>query len=112
VSDGRSLEQVSRDAFLAEAESLAQLMAHPSWPRFDALLTEMRLDAMEHMAQAGLSEIPYWQGVVATLREIKERPGQITATARSVMDEEAQQREASRGALDFVAGVHVGEDDL
>jgi hypothetical protein len=108
----RSLEQLERDSFLAEAESLAQLTQHPAWPRFDALLTEMRLAAMEHMAQAGIPEIPYWQGVVATLREIKERPGQIVGAARAIVDEEAQQREAKRGALDFAAGVRVGEDDL
>ena len=108
----RSFEDLERDNFLAEAESLAQITQHPAWKRFEELLTQMRLAAMEHMAQATPDEFKYWQGVVATLREIKERPHQIVSTARQVVDEEAQQRSATRGALDFTAGVRVGEDDL
>ena len=108
----RTLEELERDSFLAEAESLAQITQHPAWTRFEELLTQMRLAAMEHMAQATPAEFPYWQGVVATLREIKERPHQIVAAARSVMDEEAQRRSGERQALDFAMGVRVEGDDV
>lgn len=108
----RSLEELDRDTFLAEAESLAQITQHPAWQCFEELLTQMRLSAMEHMAQSAPAEFPYWQGVVATLREIKERPHQIVSAARSVLDEEAQRRDGTRQALDFAAGVHVEGDDI
>jgi len=107
----RSLEELDRDRFLAEAEALATITSHPSWGRFEELLTQMRLSALEHMAQATPAEFPYWQGVVATLREIKERPHQIAAGARAILDEESQRRAFGRSALDMVGSVHV-EDDL
>ena len=105
------LEELERDRFLAEAESLAQITQHPAWARFEELLTQMRLAALEHMAQAGVAEFPYWQGVVATLREIKERPHQIVAAALSVVEDEKAQRAHVRTALDLADRVTL-EDDI
>jgi len=105
------LEELERDRFLAEAESLAQITQHPAWGRFEELLTQMRLAALEHMAQAGVAEFPYWQGVVATLREIKERPHQIVAAALSVVEDERDQRNSVRTALDLADRVTL-EDDI
>jgi len=107
----RTVEQLDRDNFLAEAESLAQITQHPAWGRFEELLTQMRLAAMEHMAQAGVAEFPYWQGVVATLREIKERPREIIAAAQMVAADERETRAADRTSLDLVDRVTL-EDDL
>lgn len=106
----RSLEELERDSFLAEAETLAQLTQHPGWARYDALLTNMWLSALQHMAQAPIAEIPYWQGVVAAMNEIKERPHQIVAAGRTVQEDEAYMR-SERQALDFADGVSL-EDDL
>jgi hypothetical protein len=86
-------------------------LQHPAWGRFEELLTQMRLAALEHMAQAGVAEFPYWQGVVATLREIKERPHQIVAAALSVVEDEKGQRESVRTALDLADRVTI-ENDL
>ena len=105
----RSLEELQRDEFLAEAEQLAQIITHPSWRRFEELLTQMRLSAMEHMAQAQPSEFPYWQGVVATLREIKDRPAQIVAAAQSVVEDEVSRKKSERTALDLQTRL---EDDI
>jgi hypothetical protein len=107
----RPLDELERDRFLAEAESLAQIIQHPSWARFEELLTQMRLAALEHMAQSTPVEFPYWQGVVATLREIKERPHQIVATALSVAEDERDRRDSVRTALDLADQVTF-EDDL
>lgn len=107
----RSLEDLDRDRFLGEAESLAQLISHPAWPRFDNLLHKMRDAAMEHMAQSTPAEFPYWQGVVAALREIRERPHQIAEAGRAVAEEESHRRETVRTALDLVGRVSL-EDDL
>lgn len=107
----RSLEDLQRDAFLAEAESLAQIVAHPSWKRFEELLTQMRLSALEHMAQSRPEEFPYWQGVVATLREIKERPHQIVAGAQAILDEDAQRKTTERRPTDLISRVAL-EDDI
>jgi hypothetical protein len=107
----RPLEEIERDRFLAEAESLAQIVAHPAWGRFEELLVQMRLAAMEHMAQATPAEFPYWQGVVATLREIKERPHQIVAAAHAVLDEENARKKSVRTARDLADRVTI-EDDL
>lgn len=106
----RTLEELSRDKFLAEAESLAALMAHPAWPVFEGLIASMRLDALEHMARAkDAREIAVYQGAVAAFLEIMERPGQVVQTGRAVMDEEAGPKRAARQMLDGVAPL---EDDL
>lgn len=107
----RSLDELERDRFLAEAESLSQITRHPAWVRFEELLTQMRLSAMEHMAQSTPEEFSYWQGVVATLREIKERPHQIIAVAQSITEEEQHRKQSERKSLDFSPRVAL-EDDL
>ena len=106
----RTLEQLSRDKFLAEAESLSQLLAHPAWPVYEGLIASMRLDALEHMARAGdAREIAVYQGAVAAFLEIMERPHQVVQTGRAALDEEAGQQKAARGMLDGVAPL---DDDL
>lgn len=109
----RSLEDLERDAFLANAELLAQLMTHPAWPRYEELLTRMRLGALELMASArNQRAVVRCQGAVTVLQELIERPHQIVAAARTVLDDESQRAQGERGALDFAAGVHVAEDDI
>jgi hypothetical protein len=109
----RSLEDLERDAFLAESELIAQLVSHPAWPRYEALIANMRLGALELMANAKSSRaVVRYQGAAAILQELLERPHRMTDVARTILDEEAQRKKAERGALDFVAGVHVAEDDL
>lgn len=107
----RSPEDIVRDALLAEAELLAQLTQHPGWAKFEALLTDMRQSALEQLAVASPDKVPVWQGMAATLAEIKNRPNEIVATARTILDEEAQRRGGERTALDFADGIST-EDDL
>ena len=107
----RSLEELERDAFLAEAEMLAQLIAHPAWPRYEELIGKMRLGALELLASARSQRmVSRCQGAAAILQELVERPHQIVATAKSVLADETQRKQETRSALDFAA-VSV-EDDL
>lgn len=106
----RSIEDLERDAFLGEAESLALLTQHPAWPVYENLLRKMRLSSLELLAKATADQVPTWQGVCATLLEIIDRPHQIVAAGRAIAEEEAQRRGETRQALDFVDG--PVEDDL
>lgn len=108
----RSLEDLERDAFLADAEQLAQLITHPAWPRYEKLLMGMRLGALELMAASrSQRSVVRCQGAVTVLQELLERPRQIVEAARGILDDEKRAKTA-RGALDFAAGVHVAEDDI
>jgi hypothetical protein len=108
----RPLEEIERDRFLAEAESLAQITQHPAWSRFEELLTQMRLSVLEQLATASEPlEIARYQGAAVILREIKERPHQIVAAALSVVEDEKAQRASVRTALDLADRVTL-EDDL
>lgn len=100
----RSIEELERDAFLAEGEALAQLLQHHAWPRYEKLLHAMRLSSLEEMAKTNVAEFPRWQGVCAILQEIIERPHQIVTAARAVAGDEAQRKTETRQALDFVDG--------
>jgi hypothetical protein len=85
----RSLKDLERDAFLAQADQLVQLIEHPCWPAYQQLLAAMRLSAMEEMARTDATDFRYWQGVVGTLAEILDRPQQIVDTATAVKEAEA-----------------------
>ena len=107
----RSIEDVARDAFLAEAETLAQLLQHPGWAVYENLLGKMRLDVVELMAKSvRMRQGVGYQGAAAVLAELIERPHQIVEAASAMLDDEARRKQEARGALDFAA--HVGEDDL
>jgi hypothetical protein len=84
----RTVEELERDAFLAEADLLATMTTSVGWQEYEKLLTAMRASAMEEMAVCEPGDVRYWQGVVGTLREILDRPHQIVATAAAVKDEE------------------------
>jgi hypothetical protein len=108
----RTLEELDRDSFLAEAESLAQIIQHPAWARFEELLTQMRLSVLEQLATATEPlEVARYQGAAVILREIKERPHQIVAAAQSVIEEESQRHKSVRTSLDLADRVSL-EDDL
>ena len=107
----RSVEDLERDSFLAEAEALAGLMAHPAWPRYEALLTQMRLGALELMAGAKSQRmVVRCQGAATVLQELIDRPHQIVAAAQSVLADEKAQRESVRTALDLADRVELVDD--
>lgn len=85
----RAAADLERDRFLAHAEQLAQLVAHPSWQAYTDLLAGMRLAALEEMAKAGPDEFRFWQGWVGALAEMISRPQQIVDTAQVVQEDEA-----------------------
>ena len=107
----RPIEEVLRDQFLAEAEALAQLTAHPSWPRYEALLVQMRTGVLELLATARTGRrIAQCQGAAAILSELIDRPHQMVAAGRQVVDEEAQRKNAERTALDLADRVELTDD--
>ena len=107
----RSFEDVQRDEFLAEAEQLAQLVSHPAWPRYEALLAKMRLDVLELTATArNPRAVARYQGACAVLQELMVRPHQIVDAAQRIAEEEAARKPAARGALDLVT--RTLEDDI
>jgi len=107
----RSLEDLQRDQFLAEAERLAQLISHPSWECYEALLAKMRLDVLELTATArNPRNVARYQGAAAILQELMERPHQITAAAQQVRDDEARAK-AQPKRPDFLPPITL-EDDI
>lgn len=108
----RSLEDLQRDAFLAEAESIATLVSHPAWPRYEALLVQMRTGVLELCGTArNPRNVARYQGAAAILQEMIDRPHQIVAAARSIVDDEANTKKAQRTAVDLASKVTL-EDDL
>lgn len=100
----RALADLERDRFFSQAEHLAQLIQHPSWPAYQDLLASMRLSALEEMARCTSEDFRYWQGVVGVLAEIMSRPQQIAETAAVVAREEMEAdpsriREAIRAVM-------------
>ena len=107
----RSLEDLQRDEFLAEAEHLAQLISHPAWERYETLLAKMRLDVLELTATArNPRNVARYQGAAAILQELMERPHQITAAAQQIRDDEARAK-AQPKRPDFLPPIAL-EDDL
>jgi len=103
----RSLDDLQRDQFLAEAEHLAQLISHPAWERYEALLAKMRLDVLELTATA---RNPRNVARYHVLQELLERPHQITAAAQQIRDDEARAK-AQPKRPDFLPPITM-EDDL
>jgi hypothetical protein len=107
----RSLEDLERDSFLAEAEALAHLMQHPSWPRYEALLGQMRQGALELIATTlSARKIARYQGAAAILQELIERPHQIVAAGQQIRESEKAARENVRTALDLADRVTLADD--
>lgn len=105
-----SIEDIQRSEFLAEAEALAQLMTHPAWPRYEALLNAMRAGVLELVATArSQRRVAMCQGAAAVLQELLDRPHQIVATGRQIRDAEAEARD-QREALDLVDRVALVDD--
>ena len=88
MAENRTIEDLERDAFVAEADLIARLFNTPGWAEYEALLVKMRVAAMEEMATAEPEEVRMWQGSVATLKEVLERPRQIIEGAKSVLEDE------------------------
>lgn len=108
---GRSLEEIERDSFLAEAESLAQLMTHPAWPRYEALLGQMRTGVLELLASArSPRRVAQCQGAATVLSELFDRPHQIVAAAQAVVEDENTRKNAVRTALDLSERVDLVDD--
>lgn len=106
----RSLHDLEVDAFLAEAETLAQLTALPAWEAYATLLRDMRTSALEDLSHADASDFRYWQGVVATLAEILERPARVIATAATFTADEEQDKGAYRPELRAIVGMGIDSD--
>lgn len=107
----RDLRDLEIDAFLAQAESLGQLMAHPAWEAWTSLLRDLRASAMEQLAvEKDAGEIRYWQGAVGTLAEILDRPGRIAAAADDFRKAEEADTHTLRPELRSVIGLGVDQD--
>lgn len=107
----RSIEDLQRDQFLAEAESLAQLVGHPAWPRYETLLTQMREGVLELLATARSPRLlSRYQGAAAILAELIDRPHRIVATGHAVLAEETERKAEVRTALDLAERVDLVDD--
>jgi hypothetical protein len=89
----RSVADLEKDAFLAEADMLATLTSSLGYMQYEVLITNMRAAAMEEMAKTTPDRFPYWQGVVAAYADVLERPRQIVQGAAEIHKEEASDAE-------------------
>jgi hypothetical protein len=106
----RDLRDLEYDAFLAQAETLAQLQAFPAWEAWTALLRDMRTATVEELVAAkDPGEIRFLQGAASALGEILERPSRIVASAASFIEAEQQDKGAIRPELRAVVGMGLDE---
>lgn len=101
------LRELEINAFLAQGDTLAQLVAHPGWPSYVGLLREMRLAALEQLATADPTTVAHWQGVAATLGEIIDRPTRIIAAAAEYQRAEEVDKKVIRTELRAAIGMGV-----
>lgn len=111
------LSKIEVDKFLAQAETLATLMAHPAYAAWISLLGDMRQSYLEELARCSdPGEFRYWQGAASALAEILDRPGRIVASAGSFVETEESGKGVGviRPDLRAVLGMgHVStEDDI
>jgi hypothetical protein len=98
------LEGVANDAFLAQAEMLAQLAEHPGWPAFLDLLRAMRAGTLEELATADADNFRYWQGAANAIGEVIDRPARIVAQADEFLSAEQADTGQVRPELRAVLG--------
>ena len=107
----RDLREVEIDAFLAQAEKLGQLMAHPSWDGWCELLRSMRQAALEELARGtDPGDFRYWQGVAGALGELLERPERIVTAAADYQRNEEDEKGVIRPDLRAAIGLGVDRD--
>lgn len=107
----KDIEELEIDAFLAQAESLAQLREHHGYAAYADLLLKMRTAALEELAVCkDAGEFRYWQGVVAALAEVLERPGRLVSEASAYRAAEEEDKKAIRPELRAVLGVTPSDD--
>mgnify|MGYP001617173274 CR=1 FL=1 len=64
-------------------------MEHPGWTGWVGLLRDMRGAALEELARCSEpGDFRYWQGVVAALGEMLDRPAHMVARANEVNEVE------------------------
>jgi hypothetical protein len=106
----RDLRELEINAFLAQAETLAQLTAHPAWAAWSLLLTDMRKSVVEELVAAtDPGEIRFLQGAASTLGEILSRPARIIASAADYQAAEQADKGVVRPELRAVVGMGVDE---
>lgn len=105
------LDKLEEDAFLARAETLAILVAHPAYQTYADLLREMRAASLEQMAVANRDDVPYWQGVVGTLANIIDRPGRVIQTAATLQRAEEDDKGVVRQDIRAILGMGIDHDE-
>lgn len=104
------LQKIEHDAFLARAETLAQLVAFPAWSAWESLLVDMRKGLVEELVSAtDAGEIRFLQGAASVLGEILERPHRISATASAFLRTEEDEKRVYRPELRSVVGAGFDE---
>lgn len=104
------LKDLETNAFLAQAETLAQLTDHPGWSVYAGLLHDMRAAALEELAHADADAFRHWQGVAATLAEILDRPRRIIEAAAAFTRSEEADKNVFRPELRAIVGAGLDED--
>jgi hypothetical protein len=107
----RDLREVEIDGFLAQAEMLAQLQAHPAWEAFTVLLRDMRQGVLEALArESNVEEFRFSQGVVAALDEILDRPRRVVLDAERIRAAEEENDKVLRPELRATIGLGADHD--
>lgn len=105
------LRTVEINAFLSQADTLANLVSHPAWFTYIGLLRDMRQTALEELAQGSQpADFRYWQGVAATLAEIIDRPDRIITAAAEFQRTEESETKAIRADLRAAIGMGIDRE--
>lgn len=108
----RDLQQLEIDKFLAQAETLASLTAHPAWEVYASLIKAMRQSAMEELATCpDPGEVRFWQGAIGALGEVLSRTSDIIGMAGAFQAEEEADIQRTRPELRAIMGLGMDDSD-
>lgn len=100
------------DAFLAQGELLARLIADPSWEAWEGLIRAMRTGALEQLAIAtDPQEVARYQGAAIVLAEVLKRPREIAAAAAAQQRAEEEEKVGLRPELRAILGHGIDRDE-
>lgn len=102
------LRELELNAFMEQADSIARMIHTPEWQVWERLIMAFRAESLENLANADAESVRYWQGAVAAIKVLLERPHEIVDAAVEAHAE--NDKDDVRRSLEM-AGGHL-EDEV
>lgn len=106
------LEDLERDRFLEQADTLARLINTPEWAVYEGLVQEFRASSLEEMVSCEEpNDMRFYQGVARAIQVLLHRPHEIVDAAREMHEAEDENKHSIsiRRSLELHPGPLVDE---